>query len=170
PSGLIDFGDMLRSYLAAETAVAAGALTWHDPDDGLAVLVDVVSGFHERMPLTEAELAAVFPLGLGRCAANAVSTLQQASMGPGNRYANDAVDGDWGALAAVERIPADLAEAAIRAACGLEPHPGAAALRAHLGSVRPVPVVDAAGRTLRPVDLGVAAPAYAHGEGEQAAG
>ena len=130
PCGLIDFGDMTRSYLVAEAAVAAASLTWHDPDDALAVIVDVVSGFHARLPLTEPELAAVFPLVLGRAAGGAVSTWQQAMAEPGNRYANDLIEIDWGSLAAVAAVDPDLAEAACRAACGMDPHPASAALGA----------------------------------------
>ena len=130
PCGLIDFGDMTRSYLVAEAAVAAASLTWHAPDDPLAAIVDVVSGFHARLPLTEPELAAVFPLVLGRAAGGAVSTWQQAVADPGNHYANDLIEIDWGSLAAVAAVDPDLAEAACRAACGLDPHPAAAALAA----------------------------------------
>ena len=170
PCGLIDFGDMTRSYLVAEAAVAAASLTWHDPDDALAVIVDVVSGFHARLPLTEPELAAVFPLVLGRAAGGAVSTWQQAMAEPGNRYANDLIDIDWGSLAAVAAVDPDLAEAALRAACGLDPHPAAAALRHHIAALALVPPIDPKGRALRPVDLSVASPEYAHGEWETAEG
>ena len=170
PCGLIDFGDMTRSYLVAEAAVAAASLTWHDPDDALAVIVDVVSGFHARLPLTEPELAAVFPLVLGRAAGGAVSTWQQAMAEPGNRYANDLIEIDWGSLAAVAAVDADLAEAACRAACGMDPHPASAALGHHLAALALVPPIDSRGRVLRLVDLTVASPEYAHGEWETAAG
>ena len=68
------------------------------------MIVDVVSGFHARLPLTEPELAAVFPLVLGRAAGGAVSTWQQAMAEPGNRYANDLIEIDWGSLAAVAAV------------------------------------------------------------------
>jgi Ser/Thr protein kinase RdoA (MazF antagonist) len=74
PCGLIDFGDMIRSYLVGEAAVLAAALVWHDRDRALDVIVDVARAFHASLPLTEPELAALFPLVLGRCAARAVST------------------------------------------------------------------------------------------------
>ena len=170
PCGLIDFGDMTRSYLVAEAAVAAASLTWHDPDDALAVIVDVVSGFHARLPLTEPELAAVFPLVLGRAAGGAVSTWQQAMAEPGNRYANDLIEIDWGSLAAVAAVDADLAEAACRAGCGMDPHPASATLGHHLAALALVPPIDPRGRVLRLVDLTVASPEYAHGEWETAAG
>jgi 4-aminobutyrate aminotransferase-like enzyme/Ser/Thr protein kinase RdoA (MazF antagonist) len=164
PCGLIDFGDMIRSYLVGEAAVLAAALVWHDRDRALDVIVDVARAFHASLPLTEPELAALFPLVLGRCAASAVSTTQQALLEPDNVYAVGLLESDWGTLAAVAEVPAALAEAACRAACGLPAHPATAALERHLASLRPVAPIDAAGRELRLVDLGVSAERYAFGE------
>jgi Ser/Thr protein kinase RdoA (MazF antagonist) len=121
PHGLIDFGDMTRSYLVGEAAVLATAAISHDRDQALEVLVDIAAAFHAGLPLSEAELAALFPLVLGRAALSAVSTEQQAALEPDNPYAVGLIESDWGALAAVAELPAELAEASLRAACGLEP-------------------------------------------------
>ena len=164
PAGLIDFGDMTRSYLTAEPAVAAAALLWHDPDDALAVVVDVVRAFHERLPLEEDELAAVFPLVLARCASSAVSTQQQALLEPGNAYTAALVDGEWATLRAAAAVRPHVAEAACRAACGLPAHPRAADAVRALASSDAVPIVDPAGRRLETVDLSPEAEAYAFGE------
>ena len=120
PHGLIDFGDMTRSYLVGEVAVLATAAISHDRGQALEVLVDIAAAFHARLPLSEAELAALFPLVLGRAALSAVSTEQQAALEPGNPYAVGLLESDWGALAAVAELPAELAESSLRAACGLE--------------------------------------------------
>ena len=170
PTGLIDFGDMTRSYVVAEVAVAAAGFLWHDPQDALHVIVDVARGFHSRLPLTEAELAALHPLVLGRCAGSAVSTHQQALLEPDNAYATDLVDAEWGTLEAAAAVPAALVEAACRAACGLIPHPASAALSQHLLASAAVPVVDPAGRSLCAVDLSPGADAYAAGEWREPAG
>ncbi|MDX6590954.1 MAG: hypothetical protein QOJ13_150 [Gaiellales bacterium] len=170
PTAVIDFGDMTRSFLAGEAAVAAAALAGRDPETALQTIADVVRGFHAELPLSEPELAAVFPLVLGRAASGAVSTEQQAGLEPENRYANDLIDIDWGNLAAVAGIDPALAEAAIRAACGLDPHPGAAGVHAFLRGRRFTPPVDPAGRRLTLADLGVASGSYAFGEWETAEG
>ena len=61
PNGLIDFGDMVRSYLVGEAAVLATAVITHDTGDALAAIVDVVRGFHQRLPLTEGSCPRCFP-------------------------------------------------------------------------------------------------------------
>ncbi len=170
PSGLIDFGDSTRTYLAAEPAVAATSVIAHAPGDPLGAMLAVLRGFHAELPLTEAEISAYFPLVVGRAALCAVSTDQQAALDPDNDYATGLIEVDWGTLAAVADVPPALAEAVARAACGLDPHPRTGAVRGYLASVRAVPPVDPAGRTLRRVDLGVGSAAYAHGEWETAAG
>ncbi|HYW28483.1 MAG TPA: aminotransferase [Gaiellales bacterium] len=170
PAGLIDFGDMTRSYLAAEPAVAAAALMWHDADDALDVLVDVVRAFHARLPLEEPELAAMFPLVLARCASSAVSTQQQALLEPDNAYTSALVDGEWATLRAAASVQPAVAEAACRAACGLPAHPRAAVAARSLAARAATPVVDPAGRSLQPVDLSTEAEAYAFGEWRTAEG
>jgi 4-aminobutyrate aminotransferase-like enzyme len=166
PTGLIDFGDMVRSHLAGEAAVLATAAIGHDRDDALACLVDVVRGFHERLPLTEPELAAMFPLVLGRAALSAVSTQQQAMLEPDNEYAVGLIESDWGSLTAAAELPPALAEAALRVACGLDPHPRSGELSRFLEQGGFTAPIDPAGRTLRLVDLGVGSQRYAFGEWE----
>jgi 4-aminobutyrate aminotransferase-like enzyme/Ser/Thr protein kinase RdoA (MazF antagonist) len=166
PCGLIDLGDMTRTYLAGEAAVAAASLVWHEPARALQGIAAVVSAFHAELPLTEDELAAVFPLVLARCAACAVSTSQQAEVDPDNIYANDLIDIDWSNLEAAAAIPPGLAHATIRTACGLPAHPASEALRRHLGEVRRCAPIDLGERAAVVVDLSVASPAYAHGEWE----
>jgi len=170
PNGLIDFGDMTRSYLVGEAAVLAAAAVAHDRDDALAALSDTVRAFHRRVPLTEPELAALFPLVLGRAAASAVSTLQQATLEPDNAYAVGLIESDWGALTAVAELPSAPVEAVLRVACGLDAHPRSGEVRAFLDGGRFTPVVDTGGRSPRTVDLSVGSPEYAFGEWESREG
>jgi Ser/Thr protein kinase RdoA (MazF antagonist) len=60
-AGLIDFGDMVRSWVAGEPAIAA-AYAMLDKADPLAAARAVVGGYHAEHPLTEAEIEALFPL------------------------------------------------------------------------------------------------------------
>jgi 4-aminobutyrate aminotransferase-like enzyme/Ser/Thr protein kinase RdoA (MazF antagonist) len=169
PAGLIDFGDMTRTYLVGEAAVTAAAVAGHDPQRALQAICDVVRGFDAELPLTDDELAALFPLVLGRQASSAVSTDQQAALDPENGYATGLLDVDWGTLAAVAAIAAPLAEAAIRDACGRPAHPRRASVEGSLRAARPGPVVD--GIEEMPIaDLGAASDTLAAGAWRSAAG
>jgi 4-aminobutyrate aminotransferase-like enzyme/Ser/Thr protein kinase RdoA (MazF antagonist) len=160
PGGLIDFGDTLRSYRVAELAVTVADVAGTDADP-LRALADLTAGFHGALALTETELAALFPLALGRAAASAVSAAQQSGLAGGDRYVDDSTAVCWRRLAALVALPPALAEAVCRAACGLEPHPHALALRRLLAAAPPAPLVALHGRRLVPVDLSPAADALA---------
>jgi 4-aminobutyrate aminotransferase-like enzyme/Ser/Thr protein kinase RdoA (MazF antagonist) len=153
PGALIDFGDVVRTYLSAELATALADVAGGS-EDPLRALAELTAGFYAESPLTESELAAVFPLTLGRAAASAVAGAQQASLESGNRYVGQSADASWARLAALEAVPPALAEAVCRSACGLEPHPGGPALRRFLASASPARLVDPGGRRPVPVDLG----------------
>ena len=59
-TGVIDFGDMTRTALIADVAVAAAELIpmdCPDPAAARAAVLDVASAYHERLPLLPAELA-----------------------------------------------------------------------------------------------------------------
>ena len=163
PCGLIDFGDVGRTYLVAELAVALADVAGASSDP-VGAMAEVVHGFHRECALSEPELAALFPLTLGRAAAGAVSGEHQAVLAPGNRYVVDSTEVCWKGLTALAALPAALAEAVCRASCGFEPNPSANALARRLASARPCPVVDRAGRHLRTVDLGPRSEAFAFGE------
>ena len=166
PCGLIDFGDTLRSYRVGELAVAVAAVAGASEDPVVAI-GDLTGGFHHALPLTDAELTALFPLVLGRAAASAVGGALQGILEPDNRYVVDSTEISWARLAALLAVPPELAEAVSRAACGLEPHPGAAQLRRFLS---PAPLVETGGRRPVPVDLGAGSEALAEGGWGTAAG
>ncbi len=121
PVGLIDFGDVSRSWLAAELAVTIAADAFHDPARPLQLGVEIARGFLARLPLTEPELAAIWPMVVARAAAVAVSGDQQASLEPDNAYVAASRDDEWAALEAVLAVPFALAREALRAAAGPGP-------------------------------------------------
>lgn len=152
-SGVLDLGDALYTVRVAELAVAT-AYALVRKDDPLRVAALVVAGFHAVAPLTDDELAVVFPLAAARLAMNAVTWTQRTASTP-NTHGEKRMRHTWPALAKVARIDPDLAEATLRTACGLPAHPDADRLAAVL------PTAAAAGPlrdTLhpRPVDTSVA--------------
>jgi len=162
PCGLIDFGDTLRTYLVGELAITLADAA-PASDDPLRAMAEVTAGFHAECALTETELAALFPLALGRVAASAVAGSRQASLEAGNRYVSRSTEVCWTHLATLAAVPPALAEAVCRSAGGLKPHPDAPALRRFLASTPCAPPVDPDGRRAVPVDLGAGSAELAEG-------
>ena len=137
-TGIIDFGDAMRTWLAAEPAVA-GAYAMLSKRDPAGALAQLVSGFHEAHPLREEEIAAVFPLvGLRLCLSATMAAYQRARE-PDNEYLSISEAHVWELLERMDRrdeFHPDFVHYRLREACGLEPCPRASALRAWLGETR----------------------------------
>ncbi len=121
PAGLIDFGDVSRTWLAAELAVTIAADIAHDLARPLQVARDLALGFLPLLPLNEAELAATWPLVVARAASVAISGDQQGALEPDNAYVHATRDEEWAALEAVAAVPFGLATEVLREAAGLGP-------------------------------------------------
>ena len=133
-TGIIDFGDAMRTWLAAEPAVAGAyaMLSKRDPGGALAHLV---SGFHEEYPLGEGEIAAVFPLTGMRLCLSATMAAWQRAREPDNEYLSISETHVWELLERLDRgeeFHPDFVHYRLREACGLEPNPHAPSLRAWL--------------------------------------
>ena len=139
PSGLIDFGDLSRTWLAAELAVTVAADAFHALEAPLQAAREIARGFCALLPLTEPELAALWPMVVARSAAVAISGDQQAALDPDNGYVASVRDEEWAALEAVAAVPFPLAEAVFREAAGL------VAVRAWTAPAAVVPPVDGLG-------------------------
>lgn len=66
-TGIIDFGDVLRTVTAADIGVSGANLVPHQ-DDPIAALAALTVGYHSQRPLSEAEIAAIPDLVLTRLA------------------------------------------------------------------------------------------------------
>ncbi|GGZ38404.1 phosphotransferase [Asticcacaulis endophyticus] len=66
-SGVIDFGDAVKSHSVCDLATAA-AYQLFDVDDPIAALSEMVAAFHAIRPLTEAEIELIFDLVRARWA------------------------------------------------------------------------------------------------------
>ena len=136
--GIIDFGDAMRTWLAAEPAVA-GAYAMLSKRDPVGALAQLLSGFHEEFPLLEEEIAAVFPLAGMRLCLSATMAAYQRAREPDNEYLSISEAHVWELLERLDRqdeFQPGFVHYRLRDACGLEPCLRASALRAWLGKTR----------------------------------
>ena len=127
PDGVIDFGDLASGWLVAELAVTAASLLTRDPHDPF-ICIGAIQAFDAIMPLTDAELVALWPLMVLRGAVLVVSGEHQAGFDGDNDYAVGRMDTEWAVFAAASGVGWDIAEAMIRTA--LRPVPQRSVLSA----------------------------------------
>ena len=159
PTGVIDFGDVVRSWLVADLATALTSLLVRTRRSPLLDACAVVRGFHTVTPLSEAELAALWPLVAARACVLAVSVDDILAADPDNAYAREEQPLDWLILDRAASVPFALAEVALRQAVGLD----GGELVAALSRWQPeVPVVDLPGEAPH-VDFSVTSQLFPEG-------
>ena len=127
PAGIIDFGDLVRTWRAGDAAVTICALLVKDLRAPLRIASDVLSGYLAEQSLDEAEVDALWPLVAARACAGLASTVHQMTTEPGNAYLHDNLEVDRAVFEVVEAMPLELGRLAMRRAAGL-PLPGPAGL------------------------------------------
>ena len=90
PDGLIDFGDLMRSWTVAELAVTVATLLRHEGCEPATTLA-AIQAFHAVRPLGPAEVDALWPLVVLRAAVLVVSGIHQSSIDADNDYASSAL-------------------------------------------------------------------------------
>ena len=123
PDGIIDFGDLTRSWAVGELAIAVSSVLRHEGGEPAAVL-PLIAAFHEVRPLSPAEIDALWPLVVMRAAVLVVSGNHQAAIDADNDYATGALENEWGIFERATCLPSVVVTAAIRAAVGAD-SPGA---------------------------------------------
>ena len=152
PDGVIDFGDLCRSWTVGELAVTVSSMLHHDGMTPRDVL-PAVSAFDREQPLRDAEIDALWPLVVVRGAVLVVSGTHQVEIDASNAYAASGLEREWRILEVAAGVPFDVVRAAMRTALGrttepaalppghrvLLPAPGAVTLDPllHLGGTRP---------------------------------
>ena len=120
--GLIDFGDMTHSYLAAEPAVAC-AYAMLDKPDPLEAAVMLIRGFHQHFPLEEKELEILFPMIMMRlCLSLTLGAFQQQN-DPENEYLGISQKPARKLLEQLQEVNPRYAYYLFRDACNLEACP-----------------------------------------------
>ncbi|MEQ1632508.1 MAG: phosphotransferase, partial [Planctomycetota bacterium] len=132
-SGIIDFGDMCRSALVGDVAIAATYASLRS-DDLLEAIATVTAGFHEVLPLDENELGLVLPCVLLRLAVSVTTAACRRRDGTADAYALANEQEAWAMLTRLAALDVRAGEAAIRTACGLVARPRTVALLASLRS------------------------------------
>jgi 4-aminobutyrate aminotransferase-like enzyme/Ser/Thr protein kinase RdoA (MazF antagonist) len=160
-TGIIDFGDMVHSFTAGNLAVAL-AYAVLDKQNPLAAVSRIVEGYHAAFPLEETELAALFGMVCLRLAVSTCVAAHQGKERPDDPYLGISQLPIRRTLPRLLEIHPRLARMAFRRACGLEPDPHAASVRAwlarntsHFAPLLP-PGLDEA--VMTPLDLGIGSP------------
>ena len=119
---IIDFGDMVYSWIAVEPAIAA-AYALLGKDRPLDAMVEVVRGYHRTCPLTEIEISVLFYLVCMRLSMSVCICAHQKSLQPDNEYLSVSETSAWDALEKLSRIHPDYVHYLLRDACGMDPVP-----------------------------------------------
>lgn len=157
--GVIDFGDLVRTWRITDLSVTCAALLHHADGDPFYIL-PAVRAYHAVNPLQHEELLALWPLIVARSAVLVLSGEQQVSIDPGNEYSRDNLTHEREIFRVATSVPLALMEAAILTAVGQN-----------------LPVIDSegfapllpslVGREFALIDLGVLSPHFEAGNWEQ---
>lgn len=117
PDGVIDFGDILHGWLAADLAVTCASLLHHADGDPFVIL-PAVRAFNAVLPLETEELQALWPLVVARAAVLVASSEQQLALDPDNSYVRDNIAHERLIFDVATSVPFALMETAILQATG----------------------------------------------------
>ncbi|MCB0934043.1 MAG: aminotransferase [Mycobacterium sp.] len=121
PDGVIDFGDLMRSWTVGELAVTVSGVLHHEGGEP-ATAMPAIEAFHAVRPLSPAEVGALWPLVVLRAAVVVVSGVHQTSIDADNAYASERIDHEWQIFERATHFPSEAMTAQIRHALGVA-HP-----------------------------------------------
>ena len=156
-SGLIDFGDMTAAPAVCELAIA-GAYAVLDQEKPLDALAGLVAGYHATHPLSDKELALIWPLLLTRLAVSVVNATLMKRERPDDPYVAISEAPAWRFLELSGEIEPEMALAQLRLACGKPALPAAPRildwLAARRGGFAPVMDKDLDAATMADLSVG----------------
>ncbi|MFL6535201.1 MAG: aminotransferase, partial [Pseudomonas sp.] len=158
--GVIDFGDLVRTWRITDLSVTCAALLHHADGDPFFIL-PAIKAYHSTNPLQREELLALWPLIVARAAVLVLSGEQQVAIDPDNRYSRDNLEHEWEIFNVARSVPLELMETAILTAAGHNLPPVA-----NEGFAPLLPTL--VGRDFALIDLGVLSPHFEAGNWEQA--
>lgn len=119
PDGVIDFGDLNRSWAVAEVAITISSLLHHDGIDLRAALC-CLAAYHEVRPLSRDEAEALWPLVVLRGAILVASAHHVVATDPHNSYAAGNLPHELATFDAATSVPLPVATALVRSTIGEE--------------------------------------------------
>lgn len=119
PDGVIDLGDLNRTWTVGELAITVSSLLHHDGVDLPAAML-AVAAYHAARPLSPDEVEALWPLVLARGAVLVASAHHVLSTDAGNVYAAENLVHERAIFESAASLPLATATALVRAAVGAE--------------------------------------------------
>jgi len=115
-TSIIDFGDMMNSWLVVEPAIAAtyAMLGQADP---LASAQTLLRGYHQTLPLTTTEISLMFDLMCMRLCMSVCICAYQQRLEPDNEYLSIDAEESWELLDVLQGVSYDDAVAMMLTAC-----------------------------------------------------
>jgi len=157
--GVIDFGDLVRTWRIADLSVTCAALLHHAQGDPFAIL-PAIRACHAITPLQQEELQVLWPLIVARAAVLVLSSEQQRRLDPDNTYLLKNAEHEWEIFHVATSVPFELMEAAVLSSVGAALPPIASEGFAPL-------LPGLVGREFALIDLGVLSPHFEAGNWEQ---
>ena len=117
-TSIIDFGDMMNSWLVVEPAIAA-TYAMHGQADPLKSAQTLLRGFHQTLPLTTTEIGLMFDLMCMRLCMSVCICAHQQRLEPDNEYLSIDTEESWELLDVLQGVSHDDARAIMLAACDL---------------------------------------------------
>jgi 4-aminobutyrate aminotransferase-like enzyme/Ser/Thr protein kinase RdoA (MazF antagonist) len=133
--GLIDFGDMVRSYTIGDLAIGVAYALLEAPDP-LDVAAIVTRGYHAENALDSNEIGALYGLVCLRLCMSVCIAAHQTRQRPDDSYLAISQEAIRRTLPKLAERPFPLAEDVLREACELAPLPG------HTLGIRKTPALD----------------------------
>jgi hydroxylysine kinase len=116
-TGIVDFGDLVKTVLVADVAIAAAYLV-SSGDEPLRLAEQLVTAYHDVQPLTVNEIELLVPLMEARHLMTIAITEWRAARNPENRASITKNTGQaWHALRVLDQISQERATARLLAAC-----------------------------------------------------
>jgi 4-aminobutyrate aminotransferase-like enzyme len=122
PDGVIDLGDLNRTWTAGELAITVSSLLHHDGMD-LAAAMRAVAAYHAVRPLSPAELDALWPLLVMRAVTLVASAHHVLTTDAANQYAAENLQHELVIFERALSVPLDVGSALVREAVGLPRDP-----------------------------------------------
>ncbi len=132
-TGFIDFGDTIHTQLINELAIVCAYALMHKPDP-LYAAAEIICGYHQVLPLSDAELQHLYHLIGMRLVVSVTHSALARKTDPKNAYKAISEQPAWALLHQWQTIPAQQAYYTFRSACGMSAHPHTEALQNHLAT------------------------------------